>query len=127
MQGIPGFLNWAGEEIKDGDREGEASFIASLLEFLAVLPNLIKGEHLGLLMEFMDDILLPHLRGSRTAASSGLIRKLAVKAKGRWWMAKLGRGYRNGELFAAISSNSSVTDVRPRGYRDAGRTGRGAR
>jgi hypothetical protein len=89
--GLPGFLDWAGAEIQEGEREGEANFIASLFEFLAVLPTLIKAERLDVLADFTDDTLLPHLRGSRTAASSGLIRKLAIKAKGRWWMAKIGK------------------------------------
>lgn len=87
--GLAGFLDWAGEEIREGEREGEANLIASLLEFLAIIPTLIKPERLGALENFTDDHLLPHLRGSRTAATSGLIRKLASKAKGRWWAAKL--------------------------------------
>jgi hypothetical protein len=89
--GLPGFLDWAGAEIQEGDREGEANFIASLFEFLAVLPTMIKVERLDNIATFTDEVLLPHLRGSRTAASSGLIRKLAIKAKGRWWMAKIGK------------------------------------
>lgn len=89
--GLPGFLDWTEQEIKEGEREGEANLIASVSEFLAVLPNLIRSEHLDVLREFTDEVLLPHLRGSRTAATSGLIRKLAIKAKGRWWMARLGK------------------------------------
>lgn len=89
--GLPGFLDWTEQEIKEGEREGEAHLIASVFEFLAVLPNLIKSERLDVLGEFTEEVLLPHLRGSRTAATSGLIRKLAIKAKGRWWMAKLGK------------------------------------
>lgn len=89
VHSIPGFLTWAGTELEEGDRESEANFVASLLELLAVLPTLIAPEHLDLLRKFMDDVLLPHLRGSLTAASSGLVRKLAVKAKGRWWSARM--------------------------------------
>lgn len=88
--GLPGFLDWAGQELKEGDREGEASLVASIFEILAVLPTLIRPERMDVLEEFADEVLLPHLRGSMTAASSGLIRKLAVKAKGRWWIARLG-------------------------------------
>jgi len=88
--GLPGFLDWAGQEFREGEQEGEANLIASMFELLAVLPTLIRPERLDTLEEFMDEVLLPHLRGSRTAATSGLIRKLAIKAKGRWWVARIG-------------------------------------
>ena len=88
--GLPGFLDWAGQELREGEREGEANLIASVLEVLAVLPTLIRPERLDILEEFRDEVLLPHLKGSRTAATSGLIRKLAIKAKGRWWVARIG-------------------------------------
>ncbi|KAL1413220.1 hypothetical protein Q8F55_000973 [Vanrija albida] len=51
--------------------------------------------HLPAQERFLNDVLLPHLAGGRTSQSSGLIRKLAVKARGRWWLARLGRGLRN--------------------------------
>jgi hypothetical protein len=96
--GLPGFLDWAEQELKEGDREGEANLVASIFEFLAVLPTLIRPERLDLLGDFTDDVLLPHLRGSRTAASSGLIRKLAIKAKGRWWVARISASQGESEL-----------------------------
>lgn len=77
------------------EREGEANLVASVLEFMAVLPTMLSPTHLDVLSRFMDEVLLPHLRGSRTA-TSGLIRKLAVKAKGRWWIARMGSGHRDG-------------------------------
>jgi hypothetical protein len=95
VQGLPGFLDWAGAEILEGEREGEANLIASILSFLSVIPQLLSPRHLPVLHDFMDDMLLPHLRGSRTAASSGLIRKLVVKARGRWWVARIGKGWRD--------------------------------
>ncbi|WVQ62666.1 uncharacterized protein L199_000813 [Kwoniella botswanensis] len=94
VQGLPGFLEWASKEIQAGERELEAHFISSLLEFMALLPSLLKPNHLPALEGFMEDHLLPHLQGSRTAAGSGLIRKLAIKAKGRLWLAKIRK---NGE------------------------------
>jgi hypothetical protein len=94
-QSLPGFLSWAGAELAEGEREREASLVASLLNFLAVLPSMIAAEHLPLLAEFLDDTVVPHLAGGVTAATSGLIRKLAVKARGRWWLARLGRGLRH--------------------------------
>lgn len=97
VPGSPGFLAWTEAEIMESEREGEANLVASVLEFMAVLPAMIAQDHLEMLRGFMDDSLLPHLRGSRTAASSGLVRKLAVKAKGRWWAAKLGKGFRHSE------------------------------
>lgn len=90
------FLDWIATELEAGEREGEAHFVAALLEFLAIMPSLLPHEHLGLLEAFMGDKLLPHLRGGRTAASSGLVRKLSVKARGRWWVAKLGHHYTEG-------------------------------
>ncbi|WWC58144.1 uncharacterized protein I303_100679 [Kwoniella dejecticola CBS 10117] len=90
-RGLEGFLEWSNKEMDDNEREGETHFITSILEFIALLPSLLKLYHLPLLQSFLDDKLLPHLKGSRTAASSGLIRKLAVKAKGRIWLAKIGK------------------------------------
>ncbi|KAK8845579.1 hypothetical protein IAR55_006295 [Kwoniella newhampshirensis] len=96
VHGLQGFFDWARAEITEGEREAEASLVASIFEMLASLPSLLKSKHLSLLENFMNDMLLPHLRGSRTAAGSGLIRKLAVKAKGRIWLAKIGKGHRAG-------------------------------
>jgi len=95
VQGLPGFLSWAGAELAEGEREREANLVASLLNFLAVLPAMIAAEHLPLLSDFLDHTLIPHLAGGVTAATSGLIRKLAIKARGRWWLARLGRGFRD--------------------------------
>ncbi|CAK9785549.1 ARM repeat-containing protein [Cutaneotrichosporon oleaginosum] len=89
VQGLPGFLDWAGAELADGEREREANFVTSLLSFLAVIPAMIDASHLLTLCTFLNDTLIPHLAGGATAASSGLIRKLAVKARGRWWLARL--------------------------------------
>lgn len=91
VQGLAGFLDWAGAEISEGDREGEANIVASILELLALLPSMLPLGYLDTLQRFTDDVLLPHLRGGRTAASSGLIRKLVMKARGRWWLTKLGQ------------------------------------
>ncbi|GFZ52002.1 hypothetical protein JCM24511_09773 [Saitozyma sp. JCM 24511] len=87
--GLSGFLDWAGDELHEGEREGEANFVASLLELLALLPGMLPPKYLGEIHTFTEERLLPHLRGGRTAASSGLVRKLAVKARGRWWIARL--------------------------------------
>ena len=92
--GLPGFLDWAGAEIIEAEREGEANLVSSVLSFLSILPKMIATERLDVMRQFIDDVLLPHLRGSRTAASSGLVRKSAVKAKGRWWVARLGKSLR---------------------------------
>lgn len=92
VQGLPGFLDWASAELAEGEREREANLVAALMTFLAVLPGMISPQHLPTLGTFLDDVLLPHLCGGKTGASSGLIRKLAVKARGRWWLARLGRG-----------------------------------
>ncbi|WWC99224.1 hypothetical protein V866_006120 [Kwoniella sp. B9012] len=97
VQGLPAFLEWASKEIQEGERELEAHFVSSLLEFMALLPTLLKPNHLPALEGFMEDHLLPHLQGSRTAAGSGLIRKLAIKAKGRLWLAKIRKSMSDGE------------------------------
>ena len=98
VHGLDGFLSWAARELEEGERESEASFVASLLEFLAALPESVPNNHLDAIRSFMDHVLLPHLRGSRTASSSGLIRKLAVKAQGKWWMAVLKQQKHGDEL-----------------------------
>lgn len=99
VQGLAGFLDWAEAELREGDREGEANLVASILELLALLPSMLpQGEHLDTLERFTMYHLLPHLRGSRTAASSGLIRKLAIKARGRWWLTRLGQGKEEGDV-----------------------------
>ncbi|KIR54961.1 cofactor D [Cryptococcus gattii Ru294] len=95
VQGLRGFFAWATSEIEDGDRESESHLIASLFTLLALLPSLLKSSHLPMVEGFLGEKLLPHLRGSRTAAESGLIRKLAIKAKGRLWVSKLGKKYSN--------------------------------
>ncbi|WVR03591.1 hypothetical protein IAU60_000583 [Kwoniella sp. DSM 27419] len=93
VQGLQGFFDWANAEVSDGEREGESHLIASIFELLALLPPMLKATHLSPLESYMEERLLPHLRGSMTAAGSGLIRKLAIKAKGRLWLAKAGKGW----------------------------------
>jgi hypothetical protein len=65
VHGLQGFLDWAGAELDEGDREGEANFVASLLELLALLPSMLPAGHLETLDRFMEDKLVPHLRGGR--------------------------------------------------------------
>ena len=98
ISALPGFLNWAKAELQETDRDGEANFVSSLLSLLCVTPTLISVTDLGILWDFEENVLLPHLRGSRTAASSGLIRKLAVKCRGRWWVTKLGKRVEEDEV-----------------------------
>ena len=97
VQNLRGFFAWATSEVEEGDRESESHLIASLLTLLALLPSLLKPNHLPLVEVFLEEKLLPHLRGSRTAAESGLIRKLVIKAKGRLWVSKLGKKYSDGD------------------------------
>jgi hypothetical protein len=111
VQAIPGFFAWARLELEEGERETEANLVASLFEFLAVLPSLLPPGHLPLLEDFTGSHLLPHLRGSRTAAGSGLIRKLAVKAKGRWWLARLGHGQKAGKLVHTYLSRPLIVQM----------------
>ena len=118
VKGLPGFFAWAEQELQEGDRDAEGTLVASLLEFLAVIPTLITHEHLYLVEAFTADVLLPHLRGSRTAAGSGLIRKMTVKAKGRQWIARLSHSHAPG-AFAPIFA--SVSALIPSGYRGSRR------
>ena len=100
VKSLYGLLDWIKIELREGERENEANFVASVFELLAIMPSLLAPQYLPLLEDFTAQILLPHLRGSRTAAGSGLIRKLAVKARGRWWIARLGHRQKAGKLFA---------------------------
>lgn len=88
---LPAFFTWVAGELEEGDKDSEANLVASLLEMLALLPGMLPPGHLHVLKAFTEDRLLPHLRGSRTAAGSSLVRKLAVKARGRWWVSRLTR------------------------------------
>lgn len=95
LAGLPGFLRWAAAALEEGEREQEANLVASLFSFLAVLPGMAPQKELPILRTFFEDSLIPHLAGSTTSATSGLIRKLATKANGRWWVASLGAGLRD--------------------------------
>ncbi|EIW73358.1 hypothetical protein TREMEDRAFT_26174 [Tremella mesenterica DSM 1558] len=98
VNSLPGFLDFARQSIQEGDREAEANLVACLFSFLAFLPAMMRSERLEMMVEF-EDWLLDYLSGTRTAASSGLIRKLAVKTKGRWWLARLSSTtYKSGEV-----------------------------
>jgi hypothetical protein len=92
---IPDFFKWAERELEEGDRENEANFVAGLFEMLSLLPAMIAAEYLHDIREFGKQ-LVEHLRGGRTSASSGLVRKLAVKAGGRWWVGKLSGNRKSG-------------------------------
>jgi hypothetical protein len=97
---LEGFFAWARKELSEGDVEGEANLVSGLLEMLALLPGMVSIDYLDGIQGFHVD-LVNHLRGGRTSASSGLIRKLAVKAAGRWWVARLsGSGEYNMIAFA---------------------------
>lgn len=95
LAGLPGFLKWAAAALEEGEREQEANLVASLFSFLAVLPGMAPQKELPILRTFFEESLIPHLAGSTTSATSGLIRKLATKANGRWWVACLGAGLRD--------------------------------
>lgn len=95
LVGLPGFLKWASAALEEGEREQEANLVASLFSFLGVLPGMAPQKELPLLRTFFEGSLIPHLAGSTTSATSGLIRKLATKAHGRWWLARLGAGFRD--------------------------------
>ena len=88
-RGLEPFFEYLGSDIEDGERENETHLVASTLQLLAFLPPLLAVDHLTPLARFMDEMLLPHLRGSQTVRGSGLIRKMAIKAKGRWWLRQL--------------------------------------
>jgi hypothetical protein len=76
--------------------------LTHVLALLAHLPALLPNArtHLPRLKEFYEQTLGPRLdphvptSGSQTmgtsAATNGLLRKMAVKARGRWWVAMLG-------------------------------------
>jgi hypothetical protein len=101
VDALPAFFRWAQAELEEGDRDAEANMVASMLSLLAVLPGMLPPGHLGVIKRFMEDGLLPHLRGSRTAANSSLVRKLAVKARGRWWVSRLTRSAGNKDQTSA--------------------------
>ncbi|KAJ9116353.1 hypothetical protein QFC22_004794 [Naganishia vaughanmartiniae] len=84
----------------------QAVFLTNILALLAQLPSLLPNArtHLPKLLEFYTRVIAPHVEGTTAAPSSsssgthpapvavlsnGLLRKMAVKARGRWWLAML--------------------------------------
>lgn len=64
--------------------------MTNILALLAHLPALLPNPqtHLFRLKQFYERTLQPRLlRGS---SGNGLLRKMGVKARGRWWVALLG-------------------------------------
>ena len=97
--GLDGYWEYMKLELEEGEKDGEANLVASLLEMLALLPGMVRPRRLDSIRTF-EDWLFDYLRGTRTAASSGLIRKLAIKARGRLWTTRLGlHPYRSGMCF----------------------------
>jgi hypothetical protein len=81
--------------------------LTNILALLSQLPSLLPNArtHLPKLLEFYTTVIAPHVEGtsahgpsSRSSSgsgstnvvtSNGLLRKMAVKARGRWWIAML--------------------------------------
>ncbi|WVQ76181.1 hypothetical protein IAR50_005840 [Cryptococcus sp. DSM 104548] len=90
VQGLEGFFAYALRELQESDREEEVHLVSSLFHLLALLPSMLPQGHLDQVEAFLTQ-MFDHLRGGRTVVESGLVRKLAVKAKGRLWVTKIGR------------------------------------
>ncbi|GHJ90423.1 hypothetical protein NliqN6_6825 [Naganishia liquefaciens] len=87
---LDGFLAWVRERLVAGGTEGDAVFTTHILALFALLPSLLPTPktHLPMLWRFYESTLSPHV-GTATASSNGLLRKMNVKARGRWWVAWL--------------------------------------
>ncbi|KAJ9100981.1 hypothetical protein QFC19_005377 [Naganishia cerealis] len=143
VSGLNDFFKWVEDQVKSGDvRSGagvesrvlasqadgsQAVFLTNILAMLAQLPSLLPDArtHLPRLLDFYTNVLAPRVEGttggasnsSNVVTSNGLLRKMAVKARGRWWIAMLettmgdaGRARRNarGRKVVTIESNHYV-------------------
>ncbi|TYJ51709.1 hypothetical protein B9479_007714 [Cryptococcus floricola] len=96
VQGLRGFFAYALRELQESDREEEVHLVSSLFHLIALLPSMLPQGHLEQAETFLAQ-MFDHLRGGRTVVESGLVRKLAVKAKGRLWVTKIGRKREEGD------------------------------
>lgn len=74
---------------------GGGTQLTNVLRFMATTPTLFSVDHLSeqldVLYTFQQSTLRPYLMDeSRIASESSLLRKMSVKAEGRWWKVKLG-------------------------------------
>lgn len=84
--GLDGFLDWVSRVIQE---DAHVVFLTNILAFLALLPGLATPDSLETIRRFYLSELLPVLQ-DEVSSTSGLLRKMAVKAEGRWWIARLG-------------------------------------
>ncbi|KAJ9099164.1 hypothetical protein QFC21_004044 [Naganishia friedmannii] len=116
VDGLPAFFRWVEGQLgmrEDGGAArvaradgNQAVFLTNILALLAQLPSLLPHArtHLPKLLEFYTSVIAPHVEGTPAThgasssstgstgvavASNGLLRKMAVKARGRWWIAML--------------------------------------
>lgn len=101
--GLEPFFAYAQSELdSSSDNDAEPTFVIALLNLLALLPALLAKDRLIVVRRFLENQMIPYLKGSRMAMGSGLIRKLAVKAGGRWWVARLGKGANRKGQFSVL-------------------------
>ncbi|KAJ9124791.1 hypothetical protein QFC24_003160 [Naganishia onofrii] len=114
VEDLPGFFKWVEEQVRVSAGEerrpdgNQAVFLTNILALLAQLPSLLPNArtHLPKLLEFYTTVIAPHVEGTsahgpsssssssgsgstNVVTSNGLLRKMAVKARGRWWIAML--------------------------------------
>ena len=81
--------------------------LVNVLSFLAIIPGLLPSDalraHLDELRRFHQDVLKERFdMDSGVSATSSLLRKMAVKAEGRWWMVKIGTNRPNEKRTAKV-------------------------
>jgi len=69
--------------------------LTNVLAFLAMVPGLLpsdnRSESMSFLWQFHQEVLRPLFDNDQgVSAGSSLLRKMAVKAEGRWWIVSLG-------------------------------------
>lgn len=90
----------------------------NVLSFLAIIPGLLPSAglrgQLDDLRNFHQEALQPRFeKDNGVSVTSSLLRKMAVKAEGRWWMVKLGtnRPTEKRAAKASTSESSGSSDV----------------
>lgn len=100
MIGLESFMEWVANEVDfGGDRSGELDtvFVSNVLGIVSLLPSMLSSPstspYLYRIREFCQSTLIPRFENTSSSisgANSATLRKMAVKAEGRWWVARLG-------------------------------------
>jgi hypothetical protein len=84
--------------------------LTNVLAFLAMVPGLLpsdsRSKSMSSLWDFHREVLRPlFVNDQGVSAGSSLLRKMAVKAEGRWWIVSLGNRRSSGRRIARAKAD----------------------